>query len=990
MSNNLTRKALAFGSMVALGASALVGLPAQADANGPITLLPNGGTRDGATFTSLIGAGITLDAALASSLQEESDTQTSTGTTTSGDTQSVTVTTTIPAVDPLAEAWYIIENPSAADLFIGIDSEDQAYYIYDGDGDAGGVNGSEDGDFELGLRGGHDFGYLDNAYGGAADMQDGLYVDVGEDWYVTNATKIAISAADEWDDTPGARRIAPIYIDAVDQDGDDEIELEVTVLADTNDETIGGHDYGEYKSAAETVTLVNSTSVSTVTRMDAVETTRDEDDLVASVTIGGGVNPYAVYDSYTVAVLFFQDGVPMYLSEDDANIDVATNMEDEVTYVDGEDWDAIEEDGLVAWDYTEDGELLESAVYSARAVFLATDPDQLLGARSQVLDLRDGTNADVDDIYASVTETDNLMTDEDDSYVRTGTKNVSATLQITDAGEDLANAGVRVRVTVSASLDADSTVTVGGTSLADGDSTTYYAYTNSLGQVPVALSNSGAADGDVVTLSYATLLNDGLYESGSNHTFTWADAVYATFVTSPSELLQGDTVNVTFTAVDQYGVGLDSNEDGRFSFKVEALVDGVIDESVYSETEPTTNGSASFSFANFADEGTDQEVIVYLYAGTTQTAQRYLSVFNNLATSDIAISDEFETDVMYSDTVEGDADLDSALAALAHATVDGDNYVTIVGTVLDENNAGQPGAAVVVSAAGVQFWDGPTNVYAVGSITVYANEQGYFELDAQTQTANASGQTVTITSGGVTETTLLKSYLPADLDVDNLKLSWTLPANIVKDTTYSVVTTLTDVWGNPVRTKAPTADDSTVLFTAEGALQVNGVSSVGKEFSSTGTVTVFLRSVADIAGPGSFTAALVAGEDAIDYYTGDSTTTSSTDNDAADTFQDDVNTSWDESAFAGALTTTVDVLETAPAVATGVVNVGSFNGKLVVYAKGLAGQKISWKVAGKWGVAYPTTSFERFDRPTGAVGVNVIVEIYVNGVKQLTKTVLTR
>jgi hypothetical protein len=32
----------------------------------------------------------------------------------------------------------------------------------------------------------------------------------------------------------------------------------------------------------------------------------------------------------------------------------------------------------------------------------------------------------------------------------------------------------------------------------------------------------------------------------------------------------------------------------------------------------------------------------------------------------------------------------------------------------------------------------------------------------------------------------------------------------------------------------------------------------------------------------------------------------------------------------------------------------------------------------------------RFDRPVSASGANMIVEIYVNGVKQLTKTVLTR
>jgi hypothetical protein len=75
----------------------------------------------------------------------------------------------------------------------------------------------------------------------------------------------------------------------------------------------------------------------------------------------------------------------------------------------------------------------------------------------------------------------------------------------------------------------------------------------------------------------------------------------------------------------------------------------------------------------------------------------------------------------------------------------------------------------------------------------------------------------------------------------------------------------------------------------------------------------------------------------------------------------------------------------------GKVNVGSFNGKLVVYALGLDGAKISWKVAGRWGTAVADgDTLNRFDRPVGASGVNVIVEIYVNGSKQLTKTVLTK
>ena len=75
----------------------------------------------------------------------------------------------------------------------------------------------------------------------------------------------------------------------------------------------------------------------------------------------------------------------------------------------------------------------------------------------------------------------------------------------------------------------------------------------------------------------------------------------------------------------------------------------------------------------------------------------------------------------------------------------------------------------------------------------------------------------------------------------------------------------------------------------------------------------------------------------------------------------------------------------------GKVNVGSFNGKLVVYALGLDGARITWKVGGIWGQDYASSdALNRFDRLTPRKGVTVKVDIYVDGVKRLTKSVLTR
>jgi hypothetical protein len=79
-----------------------------------------------------------------------------------------------------------------------------------------------------------------------------------------------------------------------------------------------------------------------------------------------------------------------------------------------------------------------------------------------------------------------------------------------------------------------------------------------------------------------------------------------------------------------------------------------------------------------------------------------------------------------------------------------------------------------------------------------------------------------------------------------------------------------------------------------------------------------------------------------------------------------------------------------PASAT--LNIGTFNGKIVVYAKGMKGASLSWKIAGKWQRAIVTKDFQLFDRPTRANGLRVGVELFVNGntPAAFSKTVVTR
>jgi hypothetical protein len=72
------------------------------------------------------------------------------------------------------------------------------------------------------------------------------------------------------------------------------------------------------------------------------------------------------------------------------------------------------------------------------------------------------------------------------------------------------------------------------------------------------------------------------------------------------------------------------------------------------------------------------------------------------------------------------------------------------------------------------------------------------------------------------------------------------------------------------------------------------------------------------------------------------------------------------------------------------VNAGSFDGYVAVYAKGHEGKTLSWKIAGKWFKTEITSNYQVFRRKTAAVGVEVKVDLYIDGESQLSKLVRTR
>jgi hypothetical protein len=72
------------------------------------------------------------------------------------------------------------------------------------------------------------------------------------------------------------------------------------------------------------------------------------------------------------------------------------------------------------------------------------------------------------------------------------------------------------------------------------------------------------------------------------------------------------------------------------------------------------------------------------------------------------------------------------------------------------------------------------------------------------------------------------------------------------------------------------------------------------------------------------------------------------------------------------------------------VNSGSFNRSIAVYAKGHKGKTLSWKFAGKWFKTTITSDYQVLQRKTAAVGLDVDVQLYIDGKKQSMMTVRTK
>jgi protocatechuate 3,4-dioxygenase beta subunit len=130
---------------------------------------------------------------------------------------------------------------------------------------------------------------------------------------------------------------------------------------------------------------------------------------------------------------------------------------------------------------------------------------------------------------------------------------------------------------------------------------------------------------------------------------------------------------------------------------------------------------------------------------------------------------------------------------------------TISGVVTDASGVAVANASVKVELAGAQISSG--TAYAIGSLTVAADNSGAYSVTVSTHTAGV--QSVKVTSGAATKTVSL--YVAAAASTTGTVLTIDAPATVVPGKTVTFTGKLVDKFGNPVAT-AVTANNATPDF----------------------------------------------------------------------------------------------------------------------------------------------------------------------------------
>jgi hypothetical protein len=574
-----------------------------------------------------------------------------------------------------------------------------------------------------------------------------------------------------------------------------------------------------------------------------------------------------------------------------------------------------------------------------------------------------------------------------------GTKSINFLISsFTNTGRTVASAsGVPVTVTLTDTGNGlgTSTITAAGKSLdVSGVSTSFLLTTNSSGQVAFTVTADKAVAGESFTITAET--NDAADTADLDVTtvrwakssFTLLPAVDGNFVIAP-----GGSLAVDYVVVDQFGNLAGANyqlamtrvansavaanrdkaaEYASWSYVAPVSATGRASATIVDNGLAATEGSdtvtvslqkaATAGGAFIAEPNSTNDTFVLTYendlATLTSTAKvNYNGIANAAGTAVAPILIEPDALVNYDTRLSGsrptkfDASNFELNGGVVTAANVADGLLRVFGTVVTTGSSPVAGVAVSLSAAGLNFADKSTVATMTrasnDSIVVFTDATGSYE--AFVRSATTGNVTIAVNAQGAKSSVEVRFQTSTGVATG---LTLAGPSNVASGARGDFVATVVDKFGKPV-------SGVTVNFKDNGP----------------GVLNVTAGVTTDAFGEAQVTLTTLAAESGTTVVT----------------------------AFAtinGVLVTQTATVVVGKAAATSsdvVVNVGTFSGKLVVYALNAAGSEVSYKIAGKWVTQVPTSDLlQRYDRVVGATGATIKVDIYVDGVLRVAKSVVTK
>jgi hypothetical protein len=579
----------------------------------------------------------------------------------------------------------------------------------------------------------------------------------------------------------------------------------------------------------------------------------------------------------------------------------------------------------------------------------------------------------------------------------TGTKSLNfAITSFTDIPRTTASgSGVPIVVTLTDTGNGlgTSTITAGGKSLdITGTAISFNLTTNSSGQVAFTVTADNAAAGESFTMT-AEGPNAADTADLDSTTVSWADATWTLLpaVDGNFAIAPGGALAVDYTVVDQFGnlagteyqlamtrapiaaVAANRNlaaEYANWSYAAPVSATGRASATIVDNGLAATEGSdtvtvslqkaATAGGAYIAEANSTNDTFVLTYENDL-AAMTVTSLVNNdgianaaaaalvpLKLETVALVD-YDTRLggakpLYATNGGGTVGNVANSAVGAAATYTGTTMLRVYGVVKTAANAGVSGVAVRISGEGANFANASTLAAATlmlnDSITVFTDATGSYE--AFVRSGKAGTQTLSVNAQGATSS-----------------------VDVRFESSTGVATGLTLV--GPTSVAPGARADFTATVVDKFGKAVSGVNVTFKD-NGPGVLNTTAAVATDAFGEAQATLTTLAAESGTTVVTAYAT-------------------------IGGVIVTQTATITVGAAAGSSdvVVNVGTFNGKLVVYAKNASSHKISYKIAGKWVVQNPTSdTLQRYDRLVGANGVTVLVDIYVDGVKKLSKSVVTK